>query len=70
MAAKVLDGKQLAEQIRRQTADRVARLAASGRQPVLAAVLAGDDPAATLYAENQLKKCQELGIGYRLAPSP
>jgi methylenetetrahydrofolate dehydrogenase (NADP+)/methenyltetrahydrofolate cyclohydrolase len=40
------------------------------RQPVLAAVLAGDDPAAVLYADNQRKKCEELGIGYRLEQLP
>lgn len=70
MAAKIIDGKQVAEQIRKQTADRVARLTAAGRPPMLAAVLAGDDPGAVLYAENQQKKCQELGIGYRLERLP
>jgi len=67
MPAKILDGKQLAEQIRRQTAERVARLA---RRPVLAAVLAGDDPGAVLYADSQRTKCEQLGIGYRLHRLP
>lgn len=67
MAAKTLDGKQLAERIRQQTADRVARLA---RRPVLAALLAGDDPGAVLYADSQRRKCEELAIGYRLEQLP
>lgn len=67
MAARILDGKQLAEQIRQQTAQRVRRLA---RTPVLAAVLASDDGGAVLYAESQAKKCAELGIGYRLERLP
>ena len=70
MAAKILDGKQLAEQIRKRTAERVARLTAAGRQPIMAAVLAGDDAGAILYADNQRKKCAELGIGYRLERLP
>ncbi|MDD4891208.1 MAG: bifunctional 5,10-methylenetetrahydrofolate dehydrogenase/5,10-methenyltetrahydrofolate cyclohydrolase [Phycisphaerae bacterium] len=70
MAATILDGKQLAEQIRRQTAQRVQRLAATARAPMLAAVLAGDDGGAVLYAESQAKKCAELGIAYRLERLP
>jgi methylenetetrahydrofolate dehydrogenase (NADP+) / methenyltetrahydrofolate cyclohydrolase len=68
MTARLLDGKQLAEQIRQQTVQRVARIAAAGgtRPPTLAAVLVGSDSGAELYADSQRKKCEELGIGYRL----
>ena len=66
MAANILDGKQLAQQIRQQTAQRVAELARRFRPPALAAVIVGADPQAELYADNQRKKCQELGIGHRL----
>ncbi len=66
MTARLLDGKRLAAQVREQTAERVRKLSARGRPPLLAAVLVGDDSGAVLYADSQRKKCAELGIEYRL----
>ena len=47
--------------------DRVAQMRARGRTPSLDAVLVGSaDNAARLYAENQGRQCEGLGIEFRL----
>ena len=51
MAAKILDGKQLASQIRQTVATDVDAIRSRlGRSPKLVAILATDDPGANLYA--------------------
>ncbi len=40
----------------------MAALAACGRPPGLAVVLAGNNPASEIYVRNKIKACQELGI--------
>jgi methylenetetrahydrofolate dehydrogenase (NADP+)/methenyltetrahydrofolate cyclohydrolase len=45
MAARLLDGKSLAAQVRAGVTQKVARLAQRGIRPGLAVILAGDDPA-------------------------
>jgi methylenetetrahydrofolate dehydrogenase (NADP+)/methenyltetrahydrofolate cyclohydrolase len=47
--AELLDGRAIAEQIHRETADRVAALARRGLQPGLAFVRVGEDPASQVY---------------------
>jgi methylenetetrahydrofolate dehydrogenase (NADP+) / methenyltetrahydrofolate cyclohydrolase len=59
MAAKVLDGKWVRDQILADLGPRIARLA---RRPGLAVVLVGDDPASAIYVRNKVKACEELGI--------
>ncbi len=63
MAAQIIDGKSLAQQIR----DRIARdcadlLAKKGIKPGLAAILVGDDPASHIYVRNKQKACEAAGI--------
>lgn len=60
--AKILDGKWVAEEIRREAKPRVERLAETGRPPGLAVVLVGNDPASEIYVRNKVKACAELGI--------
>ncbi|MCG3178235.1 MAG: Bifunctional protein FolD protein [Phycisphaerae bacterium] len=67
MTAQIIDGKQIAERMRQQIAERVKGLA---RPPLLAAVIATDDAGAVMYAQSQQKKCEQLGIGYRLVTLP
>jgi methylenetetrahydrofolate dehydrogenase (NADP+)/methenyltetrahydrofolate cyclohydrolase len=62
MAAKIIDGKALAQRIRQQIAEDAKRLAAGGVQPGLAVVLVGEDPASQVYVRNKTKACQEAGI--------
>jgi methylenetetrahydrofolate dehydrogenase (NADP+)/methenyltetrahydrofolate cyclohydrolase len=65
--ARIIDGKHLSEVVR---ADLRARIAASGRAVRLDAVLVGDDRAAGIYATNQARTCEEIGIRYVLHRLP
>jgi methylenetetrahydrofolate dehydrogenase (NADP+) / methenyltetrahydrofolate cyclohydrolase len=61
--AEILDGRALADKIRRRLAEEVAALAAqTGVVPGLAVVLAGDDPASHVYVRNKEKACREAGM--------
>ena len=62
MTAKLIDGVALARQIRAGAAERAAALAARGRQPGLAVVLIGDDPASAIYVRNKVRACAEAGV--------
>lgn len=66
MTATLIDGKQLAAEVREDVARRVGILAAAGRTVRLDALLAGADSGAALYAENQAKTCEQVGIRYHL----
>jgi methylenetetrahydrofolate dehydrogenase (NADP+)/methenyltetrahydrofolate cyclohydrolase len=62
MSAKVLDGTAIGQAIRAEVAEEVARLAATGRRPGLAAVLVGEDPASAVYVRSKGKACEEAGM--------
>jgi methylenetetrahydrofolate dehydrogenase (NADP+)/methenyltetrahydrofolate cyclohydrolase len=59
----VLDGKAMAETIRREVGVEAARLRERhGRAPGLAAVLVGEDAASQVYVRSKHKACQEAGL--------
>jgi methylenetetrahydrofolate dehydrogenase (NADP+)/methenyltetrahydrofolate cyclohydrolase len=59
----IIDGKALAETIRKEISNDVQDFfAKSGRRPRLAAVLAGDDPASHVYVRNKVKACEQVGL--------
>ena len=61
--AGIIDGKALAETIRKEISNEVQDFfSKSGRRPRLAAVLAGDDPASHVYVRNKVKACEQVGI--------
>lgn len=63
MAATVLDGKRMAEEIRAEVAEGVRALRErSGVTPGLAAVLVGDDPASAVYVRNKRLACDGAGM--------
>src|SRR5262245_348930 len=62
MAAKVLDGAAVAEDIKRSVAARVKELEGLGIKPGLAAVIVGDNPASKVYVGSKVKTCQALGL--------
>lgn len=63
LKAKILDGKALAEEIRREVATGVAEIQQKhGVTPGLAAVLVGDDPASAIYVRNKRRACDEVGM--------
>lgn len=62
MALK-LDGKQLAAEVeQRLQAEIAAGLAQAGRQPGLAVLRVGDDPASGVYVANKEKSCGRIGV--------
>ena len=64
MSAKIIDGRQVSAEVKDRVAAEVAEyVAGGGRQPVLATVLVGDDPASHVYVSNKLKACEAVGIG-------
>lgn len=63
VAARLIDGKTLAQSIRERIAKDVVELyAKTGVRPGLAAILVGDDPASHLYVKNKQKACDAAGI--------
>src|SRR5262245_32610032 len=62
MAAKLLDGAAVAEEIKMGVAARVKELEARGIKPGLAAVIVGDDPGSKVYVGSKVKTCQALGL--------
>ena len=67
MPAKIIDGKAIGAQVRREIRKRIEVAKRSVR---LDAVLVGDDRAAAIYAQNQAKTCAEAGIEYHLHTLP
>ncbi|PUM85086.1 methylenetetrahydrofolate dehydrogenase, partial [Salmonella enterica subsp. enterica serovar Dublin] len=56
MAAKIIDGKTIAQQVRSEVAQKVqARVAAGLRAPGLAVVLVGSNPASQIYVASKRK---------------
>lgn len=62
MTAQLIDGVALSQQIRADVARRAAALGAAGRQPGLAVILVGDDPASQVYVRNKVKACADTGV--------
>lgn len=70
MAAQIIDGRQIAAQIREDVAARATVLRQRSKAPCLAAVLVGDDGGAESYAGSQAKHAESVGIDYRLVRLP
>ncbi|MEN6307054.1 MAG: bifunctional methylenetetrahydrofolate dehydrogenase/methenyltetrahydrofolate cyclohydrolase FolD [Anaerohalosphaeraceae bacterium] len=62
MAAQIIDGKQIAAEMREELKQKVAALKAKGVTPGLAVVLVGEDPASKSYVTAKEKACEEIGI--------
>jgi methylenetetrahydrofolate dehydrogenase (NADP+)/methenyltetrahydrofolate cyclohydrolase len=61
--AQVIDGKQIAANVRAEVAAEVARLQKEhGLKPGLAVVLVGEDPASKVYVANKAKQTVEVGM--------
>ena len=71
MAARVLDGKAIADQIQSELAEEMASfIQDSGFVPCLAAVLVGEDAASQVYVRNKRRACQRVGIDSKLHQLP
>lgn len=62
MSAKIMDGNAFAQELRAEWKLRAVRLAGKGMQPGLAVVIAGDNPASSIYVRNKAKACNDTGI--------
>lgn len=62
MTARIIDGKQVAADIRAELKVEVAKLRAKGVVPGLGVILVGDDPASVSYVTGKERTCDELGI--------
>jgi methylenetetrahydrofolate dehydrogenase (NADP+) / methenyltetrahydrofolate cyclohydrolase len=63
MAAQIIDGKEIARQVRAEVAAEVASWVLAGYdRPGLATVLVGDDPASAVYVSGKQRACAEVGI--------
>ena len=62
MSAKIIDGKQVAAEIRSELKGEVASLKESGIVPGLGVILVGADPASKSYVTAKEKACGEIGI--------
>ncbi len=59
----ILDGKQLAQQIRAELQAEVSTIVEKGGKiPHLAAVLIGDNPASQAYVRNKVRSCEQVGF--------
>ncbi len=62
MAAQIIDGKRISEEIRVELQAKVKDLAVRGIIPGLAVILVGDNPASISYVTAKEKACAELGM--------
>ena len=60
--AKIIDGKVIAANVKKQVREEVEQLIAAGKQPGLAVVLVGNNPASRVYVSNKEKDCAECGF--------
>ncbi|MBB1063738.1 bifunctional methylenetetrahydrofolate dehydrogenase/methenyltetrahydrofolate cyclohydrolase FolD [Limosilactobacillus fastidiosus] len=68
--ATLIDGRTVAKEVNKNTAERVKRLANEGIVPGLAVILVGDDPASKIYTRMKDKKAKKLGIHSVLSTYP
>jgi len=62
MTAQIIDGKQVAAEIRAELKEEVARLKEQGVVPGLGVILVGEDPASQSYVTSKERACEEMGI--------
>jgi len=62
MSAKIIDGKQIAAEIREELKTEVTALKARGVTPGLGVILVGADPASQSYVSAKEKACGNIGI--------
>lgn len=63
MSATIIDGKEIAKQVKEEVKEAVAKMEAEhGYTPGLATVLVGEDPASATYVRSKQRSCKRLGI--------
>ena len=62
--ATIIDGKELAKNIREGLKEEVKELKNADINPKLAVIMVGDDKASKVYVKNKSKACEDVGIEY------
>jgi len=62
MAAKIISGNEVSQQLKDEMKEEVVGLKAKGVEPCLAVILVGQDPASKVYVANKKKACEYIGI--------
>ena len=63
MAAKLIDGKLVATQLKVEIREKIkVKIASGGKRPGLAVILVGEDKASDIYVRNKRLACEEVGI--------
>jgi len=71
MSATILDGRSLADELRRRLTAEAARIAHDrGQRPQLLLVAVGEDPSAALYAGQVVRSCLRVGLDCALRSFP
>ena len=60
--ATLIDGKKISQEIKDELKAKAAELKAAGKEPCLAVILVGEDPASKVYVGNKKKACEYIGI--------
>ena len=61
---ELIDGKELASEIRANLKIKCDELKQGGIEPKLAVIMVGDNPASKVYVRNKSKACEEVGVKY------
>jgi methylenetetrahydrofolate dehydrogenase (NADP+) / methenyltetrahydrofolate cyclohydrolase len=72
MTAQLIDGKVVAAELKAEVREKIqAKMAEGHRQPGLAVILVGEDPASLIYVRSKRLACEEIGIRsfYHALPS-
>lgn len=62
MAAQLILGKEVAEEVFADLRTRIAALNEAGVTPGLGVIIVGEDPASQVYVRNKVRMCEELGM--------
>jgi methylenetetrahydrofolate dehydrogenase (NADP+)/methenyltetrahydrofolate cyclohydrolase len=62
MSARIIDGNAIAGEVRAEWKIRAMTLAEKGTKPGLAVIIAGDNPASSIYVRNKAKASNETGV--------
>jgi methylenetetrahydrofolate dehydrogenase (NADP+)/methenyltetrahydrofolate cyclohydrolase len=69
LAARILNGNSIRDEIYSELASEIAALRAAGIRPGLAAVLVGENPASKVYVTSKIAACEKLDLaGFNLTP--
>ena len=70
MSAVIIDGKAIAQNVRKEVAEQVKELNAKGISPCLAVILVGNNPASVSYVTGKQKALAEAGMTDKIVHLP